>query len=157
MVIADDKELTRARNAAFRYLAGRPRSIAEVEAKLRSRGFEETIIGTVLSDLTSLGYVNDKTFAGQWAESRMRVRLFGKRRIERELIGKGVERDVVREELSDVFAPGLEQETAHKAAEKKLRTLTTSAPEVRKRRIAGFLERQGFSFEVIRAVLREIA
>ena len=155
-MIVDEKDLMRARNAAFRYLASRPRSTAEVEAKLRSRGVAQRTIGTVLSDLVRLGYINDKKFAGQWAESRMRVRLFGKRRIERELIDRGVERDVVQEELSGVFAPGLEQETARKAAEKKLRTLTISAPEIRKRRLAGFLERQGFSFEVIRTVLREV-
>ena len=153
----DEKELKRARNTAYRYLTYRTRTRAEIDAKLRGRGFPDGVIHAVLSDLDRLGYINDVTFAGQWAESRIRSRSFGRRRIERELVAKGIDREIVRRELSEVFTPGTEHATAKKAAERKLRALEGKEAGIRRRRLAGFLERKGFSYDIIRDVLNDLA
>jgi regulatory protein len=148
-----DKECTRATNIAYRYLSYRPRSYSEVEKKLRDKGFGDVTVGTVLSNLIRLGYVDDEKFADQWAQSRVRLRGLGRRRIEQELRDKGVDRDTARRVLDDVLTVDLEIETARRAAERKLTTMRTLDRETRRRRLAGFLERKGFSFAVIRQIL----
>ena len=148
-----DNECTRAKNIAYRYLSYRPRSYSEVEKKLRDKGFGDVTVRLVLSNLIRLGYIDDEKFADQWAQSRVRLRGLGRRRIEQELRDKGVDRVTVRRALDDVLTADLEIETARRAAERKLTTMRTLDRETRRRRLAGFLERKGFSFAVIRQIL----
>ena len=152
----ESKEVTLARNSAYRYLSYRPRSYAEVEQKLSDKGFGNAVVNTVLSYLVRLGYLNDEKFADQWVQSRVRLRGLGRRRIQQELRDKGVDREIVRRTLADVLTADLEVETARKAAEGKLRTMKSVDRETRRRRLAGFLERKGFSYDVIHDVLRNI-
>ena len=150
----NDKECTRAKNIAYRYLSYRPRSYAEVEKKLRDKGFGDVTVRTVLSNLTRLDYVDDEKFADQWAQSRVRLRGLGRRRIERELKDKGVDRETARRALDSVLTADLEIETAKRAVERKLTSMRALDRGTRRRRLAGFLERRGFSFSVIRHILK---
>ena len=152
---ADEKELARARNAAYRWLNSRPRSSAEIEAKLRDKGFDEAVIHTTLSGLVRLGYLDDEKFARLWAESRVRLRAFGRRRIDRELREKGIDPSIVREALDGVFTVDREIDIAEKAAAGKLKGMQRLDRETRRRRLAGFLERKGFPYDVIRDVLKK--
>ena len=156
--IADlkDKELTRAKNAAYRLLTYRPRSRKELEEKLREREFPEDIVEFVIDQCARLGYIDDARFAEQWARNRLRLRGFGRRRIEQELRNKGIDREIVRETIVEVVSAEEEHEAAKKAAEKKLRTMRAVEPQARRRRLAGFLERKGFSSEIIRSILHTV-
>ena len=151
-----DKQLARAKDTAYRFLSYRPRSRAEIETKLRDKEFDEAIVAAVLVDLARLGYVNDEQFARAWARGRIRLRGFGRRRIEQELKAKGVAPETIRDALAEVFGETNETETAMQVAEKKLRTLLHVDPVARMRRLAGLLERKGYAFAVIRDVLSTI-
>lgn len=152
----EEKIVTRAKNAAYRLLTYRPRSRAELEARLRDGDFPEPVVQEVIAGLVRLGYLNDLQFAAQWSASRVRLSGHGRRRIERELRGKGVDGDVIREALAGVFLATTEMETAQQTAEKKLNTMKLVDRETRRRRLAGFLERKGFSYDVIRSVLNTV-
>ena len=152
----EEKELTKARNTAYRLLTYRARSRKELEEKLKDREFSDAVIEAVVADLVRLGYVNDREFARQWTAGRIRLRCFGRRRIEQELRNKGISRDVIQETLSEVFEDVPEVDIAQQEAEKKLRSLARFAPEVRRRRLAGHLERRGFPSETIYDVLRRV-
>jgi regulatory protein len=151
----EEKTFVRAKNAAYRLLTYRPRSRAELIQKLQDKEFDQAVIEAVVADLVRLGYVNDRQFAEQWASSRVRLRAFGRRRIELELRNKGVERETISEALAAVFGAEPELGTAISAAEKKLNTMRSADRETRRRRLAGFLERKGYSFEIIRRVINE--
>jgi regulatory protein len=127
-----------------------------VEAKLRDKGFDEAVIQSAIASLFRLGYLDDEKFARMWAESRIRLSAFGRRRIERELRAKGVDPEIVRETLSGVFADDQEIDIAERAAARKVHVMKSLDRETRRRRIAGFLERKGFPYDVIRDVVRKI-
>lgn len=126
-----------------------------MEAKLRDKGFDEAVIQSALSGLIRLGYLDDEKFARLWAESRIRLRAFGRRRIERELREKGVDPAIVRETLAGVFADDQEVDIAERAAAGKVKGMQLLDRETRRRRLAGFLERKGFPYDVIRVVLKK--
>ena len=149
-----DKMFVRAKSEAYRLLTYRPRSCAELRQKLQAKTFNDAVIDAVLEFLAQLGYVNDSLFAEQFASSRIRLCGWGKRRIGRELGNKGIERQVINETLSRIFEHDTEIVTAKKAAERKLASMKSVDRKTRYRRLAGFLERRGFSFDVIRAILR---
>jgi regulatory protein len=150
----DEKAATRARNAAYRLLTLRPRSRRELEEKLRAKEFSDPVVEEVVKHCARLGYIDDRKFALQWAAYRARCRGYGRRRIEQELKRKGIGRELISEALTESVSSEQELEAAQQAAERKLRSLRTDDPEARRRRLAGFLERKGFSFEIIHAVLR---
>ncbi len=152
----NEKALMRARNAAYRLLTYRPRSRFELTTKLQEKDFDGAVVEAVLADMKRLGYINDRQFAEQWASGRVRLRGFGRRRIEQELRTKGIDRDVIAEALGQVFGVDTETETAYKEAEKKLNLMKTADRETKRRRLAGFLERKGFSYSIIRVVLQGI-
>ncbi len=149
-----EKEFTRAKNAAYRFLSYRPRSYAEVEKKLHDKGFNRTVVQDVLSDLVRLGYVDDEAFANQWVRGRVRLRQIGRHRIKQELKDRGLDSEVIRRVLGGVLTADLEIETARQAAERKLSTMKALDRETRRRRLAGFLERKGFSYDVIGGILK---
>jgi regulatory protein len=152
----NEKELARARDAAYRHLSYRPRSREEVRRKLQEKGFSGPLVDAVLSGLERLGYVNDREFALQWARARIRLRSFGKRRIEQELRDRGIDRDLIQDALSEAFEAASELELARAEAEKKMKTLVRFRPEVRRRRVAGLLERKGFPASVVYSVIKEL-
>jgi regulatory protein len=153
---AQDTFLKRAKNTAYRYLTIRSRSCSELAQKLRDREFPPSIISSVIDHLEKLGYLNDEQFAREWVATRVRSRGLGRRRLEQELRMKGVRPDIIRDTLGTLFDDASEADIARREADRKLRTLTRFEPEVRRRRLAGFLERKGFSSEIIHTILRTV-
>ncbi len=152
----NDTQLSRAKNAAYRFLTLRPRSSTEVKEKLKDKGFDTSVVDAVLADLARLDYVNDHHFAHQWAAARVRLQGFGRRRIERELREKGVGPDIIRETLASIMSDDSEMRAARGTAERKLKTLRSVDRETRRRRLAGLLERKGYSYDVIRTILTDM-
>jgi regulatory protein len=151
-----DRDIKRARNIAYRYLTIRPRSCREVERKLGDRGFSPAVVSAVVSHLLRLGSLNDEEFARQWGAGRLRTKGLGRRRIEQELRVRGIDRDTIDAVVTDLLKESAEIDIARKEAERKLSTLGRFEPEVRKRRLAGFLERKGFGAEIIRSIIRTV-
>jgi regulatory protein len=98
--------------AALRLLNYRFRSVAEMERKLRDRGFSSSEIADEIERLTDERWLDDLRFAREYALSKLRGRK-GVRRIERELRDFGVAAEVIREALDD--AAEEEDESVHLA------------------------------------------
>ena len=81
---------SRARESAFRMLARREHSRAELRLKLVARGFAEDLIDTLLQDLQNERAQSDERFAESLLSSRLRVG-YGPLRIRMELKDKGVD------------------------------------------------------------------
>ena len=79
-------------NTAWRFLARRERTEAEVRARLERNDVEAPLIDEVLDELMSGGYVDDAGYATRFAEDRRNLDGWGADRIERRLRELGVER-----------------------------------------------------------------
>ena len=137
-------------------LAIRARSAQELTRWLAKKGCDPEHAGAAVAQLTSLGLVDDAALARSFARSRAVGRGMSRRRIQAELARRGVARDLVDAAIVEVMLDeGLDERTlAEAAARKKLRSLARCAPIVRRRRLAGFLGRQGFPPGLIRDLLR---
>lgn len=148
---------TRAREAALTLLRYRPRSRAELTARLRRRGFAISTIGALLAELAEGGLLDDRRFARLWAESRVAAGRSGPHRVRAELRLKGVASEVIDEALGAAFGPDQERDLAAAVAERYLPRLRALPAEVRFRRLVGLLRRRGFSGSVIAPILRRHA
>ena len=140
---------------ALNYLSYRPRSREEVRRYLRRKETPPEIIEAALARLDRLDFVNDRTFAGFWIESREQFSPRGARALKNELRLKGVERDVVDELVDDE----LDEERALRAGRKKAISLV-NVPEIDyatfRNRLGSFLQRRGFGYEVATKTVRTL-
>ena len=152
-LVAKD-EVGRATGAALNLLARRPRSSQEVRTRLKQKGFAEPAVDEALTRLEGWRYLDDADFARYWVENREANRPRGRRLLEQELRHKGVDREIARSAIDaaepDEFAAALDLATG------KMRSYSSLDPQVARRRLAGFLGRRGYGFDVIGPVLQRV-
>jgi len=138
---------------ALRFLDYRPRSEAELRNFLVQRDYSTAITERTLEKLRSLNYLNDETFARNWARSRTETRGYGPKRIEQELRTKDIGEALIREVMGETFGQGDESAKAKSILEKRFKSKQFSDPKML-RRAAAFLQRRGYSNKVISDLLK---
>jgi len=149
----------KARSYALRLLAMGDRTVKELESKLRRKGFPEDIVGEVLAEMMSSGYLDDEKLAARFAENSAESWGIGPYRIRAELSRRGVPGSVIEQALRRAFEGEREGEVALALARTWLERHGMSLGRdegVARRRLYGFLARRGFSSEVIERALREV-
>ncbi len=144
-------EVERATEAALTFVAYRPRAEREVRDRLRRREFAPAAIDAAIERLRGWRYLDDRAFAEYWVENRAEHAPRGRRALEAELRAKGVDRDVTGDVLEQVELN--EEDAALELARKRLPRLAALDEPTQRRRLAAFLGRRGYSWDVIRPVL----
>lgn len=139
-------------DAASRYLAYRPRSVFEVKTRLRQRGFDQPTIEAVLQELRRNGSLDDLAFASFWRDNRQSFSPRSGLLLGRELRAKGVPKGVVTEVVSGLD----EEDSAYRAAAKRAKRLDRTDFTEFRGRLAPFLRRRGFSYQVIEHTVRRL-
>ncbi|HEX4744999.1 MAG TPA: RecX family transcriptional regulator [Candidatus Limnocylindria bacterium] len=139
-------------DAAVRYLANRPRSVAEIRRHLRTKRYSDTAIDRAVDQLRAQRYIDDEAFARYWVEQRERFRQKGERALVSELLGKGVPRETIDLVLGE-RDPDADVKQAREAIRRPITRWQTLEEGERKRKIHQFLVARGFSYDTIEAVL----
>lgn len=153
-------------DAAARFLEVRPRSVGEVRHKLLGLGYRETLVEATLERLTTLGYLDDASFARAWVESRDRARPRGEYALRRELALKSVDRALVDEVLAarqeaatmaGGAGSGVDEAAAERLLRKKLPAILREPDRRRQQsRAYALLARAGFGPDVCGSVSRAV-
>jgi regulatory protein len=146
----------RAREAALNLLSYRPRAVAELQRRLREKGFEPDVCEGVVAELRERGLLDDNSFAEQFIRDRLRFRPRGPQLLLHELRTRGVDWETARATVDEVWQEEdvTEVDLARQAADR----WTARAGETRlraRRRLFNFLARRGFSAESVREVVEE--
>jgi len=147
----EDRDRKNALTHAMRLLAARDHGRAELEGKLKKKGFDPQAIASVMKRLDQLGLLNDRSFAGSCMAGMSRRRPEGKFKTRARLKQKGVSDEIIEETLA-----GYDQsELCRNAAERKLRTLS-GPPETVKKKLTTFLRNRGFDWSTIKETVNEL-
>ena len=143
---------------ALNMLALRARSSRELSRSLIQKGEPADLVARVIDRLTEQGLLDDAAFAESFTRSKVLGARQSKRRVQQGLAKKGVSRAVGDAAIASVFeAENVDQRAlVLQAARKKLRALAREEPEVRRRRLYGFLARRGYEVDDINAVMAEL-
>lgn len=136
---------------ALNFISYRPRSIAEVQRRLRKHEVSEETIEAVIERLKTNGLLNDADFAKRWVEDRAVFRPRGARALRAELRLKGMADGVIDETLQSID----EHSLARQAAQKKMRALQNLDWDTFRNKLSAHLARRGFSYEICAEVSRE--
>jgi regulatory protein len=136
------------------YLAYRPRSEAEIRSYLLRRGYPPDVSDHVLEKLRSSRYVDDGSFARNWALTKAQSRGYGPRKIEQELRTKGILPSVIRQVIQETLDHCDEKTQAKKLLAKRFHRENFRDLKTLRRAIA-FLQHRGYSDDVISDLLRD--
>jgi regulatory protein len=150
----DQEALKIAKSQTFKHLSYRDRSKKEVALYLEKRGHTPSVIQTTLQELEKLNYINDHRFAMEWGRCLVEVKRFGKKRLQHELLARGVSSSIIETALTDLYNSHPEQDLALACVNKKLASLHGLEPEKKSRRLAQYLQRRGFSQDIIYETLK---
>ena len=147
----DSDSFQRASAAALRFLSHRPRSEAEVRARLQ-RGFSPQVVDRVVEALADRDMVDDSKFAELWRDSRASLSPRSAAAIRRELTAKGVAGEIVDDAVRDID----DLDGAYRAGHRVARRLQRADFSTFRRGLWGYLRRRGFSGSVARHTIARL-
>lgn len=155
LLLIDENRKYHLKQKAFNFLGRRLHTSYELKIKLRQKGYEKEMIDSVLTELEENKLINDKDFAYQFADEKIRIKLWGKSKIAAELAKKGVSREIVSEVLYEKFPQGNDLDSAIELAEKKTAAFSFKKlpKEKQKARLFSFLSSRGYDFDTIKQVV----
>lgn len=142
---------------ALRLLAGRDYTKLALVRKLRQRGFSAEQAQHAADRLTTAGYLQEQRYAERFVAASRESGRFTGIRLRQELQRRGVPAEIAEQALQDAPPDAeYEQEQARGLVLRRYPGIELQqADERERRRIAGFLQRRGYSSAVIRNVLRQ--
>lgn len=148
------EEQLKVNNHALRLLAYRQRSEKEIEIALRRKDYEEENINYTLDYLKRNKYINDEYFAKSFIADKQNLNGYGYQRIKYELIKKGIDKEIIESYL--INDSDEEFELALNIGRKKLKSYSNQDKNAIWRKLGGFLQRRGYSYEIVSKVLRTL-
>lgn len=142
-----------AKSSAIRYLSLKLHSEREVQNKLENEGFDHKTIDSVIEELKSIGYINDKIYVQKFIYDRSKLKPKAKKMLKFELLSKGISESIIDEILNEWEVD--EETVANNLIKKKFGKYNFEDENVIKK-IYSFLRHRGYSFEIIDSITKNI-
>lgn len=149
----DELKRQEAFDVAWRFLAHRDRTEAEVRRHFTKKRVDPALVEEVVAALLEGGYVNDADFARRFGEDRRNLDGWGAERIERRLAELGVDRGLIRAAVGE--GDHDELTAACELLARRFPVLPQTPRDLE--RALGFLVRKGYELELAHDALRRHA
>lgn len=139
----------RAKLRCMNLLKSKDYTVAQLRQKLKQGNYPEAVIEEALAYVASFHYTDDCRYAQDFINTHSATR--SRRKIENDLLGKGIAKDVIIRAWEQWEEAGNEQDEDAQIAEllNKKHFDSENADQREMQRIYGFLARRGFSTEKI--------
>ena len=148
--LEDTVNIRRAYNCAVSLLSRRDHSKKELLQKLREKGHSDGA-DIAIQKLCDSGYVDDERFCRLYASELVRLKGYGKRRVEQELYRKGVDREIIYNILEEI---SFDSDTLSDIIKRKY--LSKMTDEKSRQKAFNALMRLGYTYSEIRDALKNI-
>jgi len=155
-------------NRALRFLSFRPRSEKEIKdyfSKIKNQKskikIKDETINSIIKKLKEKKFLNDEEFTRLWIESRLRYKPRSISLIKRELLFKGVDKDVIDAQISNFQSASWrtisnELEMAKKLIEKRVQRYKNLPRQEIYQKLGRFLAGKGFNWDTIKKSIDEV-
>ncbi len=142
----------------MKWLALRELTERQLRQRLAARQVSAGSIDEVVGALKSNGALDDRRTALAAARTDALVKRHGRSRVTQHLAVLGIERDLARRVVQEVFAEIDEQELLERALARRLGKTRRSVKDAAEyRKLYGYLVRQGFEPSAVATLLRQRA
>lgn len=151
--IVKKAEFQKTLDKLLRFATLRPRSEKEVKDYFKRKRIHESIHKELFNRLNRLELVDDEKFAQWWVEQRQSFKPRSKRILNNELRIKGIKKEIIEEVLQNTEIDELS--LAKKELEKKEYKWKGIDSQKARQKMAEFLLRKGFNWEVVEKVIKK--
>ncbi|MDY0235144.1 MAG: RecX family transcriptional regulator [Gudongella sp.] len=152
-LLKDKDDIKKAKNRAYNYLSYRQRTCAEMKKYLESKDFNNQTVENTISTLLVEGYLDDYKFAETFLLEKSSLKGYGPYRIKHELRNKGINDNII-ESILDIYEEDIEELT--RLVLSKYKNILNEERDIIYRKVGGFLQRRGHSYDTIKKVLNKI-
>lgn len=143
---------------AFRLLSYKPRTIVEMRGRLLEKEWADAeTVELVINRLQELNYLNDETYASNFASSRLSMKPLGPARLRRDLQLRKLPPETVEATLTEAYAERPEEDLIASALAKRIRLKGFPTDRAGRGKLIAWLMRRGFSYDLAMRKLREIS
>lgn len=137
---------------ALKSLKSRFKSVRELRNLLLKKEYPQEYVEKAIEKLLQQGYLNDKSFAKAYINEQMITTSKGPRKIEKELLDKGVSSSIITEEIS-IFTKEEQVPKIEKVANRLIRSNRSRGGFVLRKKIVHDLQTLGYDISIIDEVL----
>ncbi|NLC38355.1 MAG: regulatory protein RecX [Clostridia bacterium] len=138
---------------ALKYLSRRMHTKKELAVKLQSKGYDEETVKNIIKYCEERKYIFDEDYAAFWIEYRCRFKPVGRYYLRRELLQKGIAEEILERKLAELFPEERELDLLKLLIQYR----SQSYPyRERPRSLFRFLQRRGFSYELVQRAYKEL-
>ncbi|MGD9366123.1 MAG: regulatory protein RecX [Desulfobacteraceae bacterium] len=142
-------------NKAFRILARRDHSRAELTRKLAEHGYDGQSIQSVINECQRLGYLDDKRFAYTYCEQLLR-KGYGPIVIQQKLYAKGLPAGIIKECVASHCDESVQLDVCRRVLAKKTKNFSDEITLLNARaKHQRFLLGRGFSSQIACQIIEE--
>ena len=153
--LADEDNYIKFKNTALRTIERTYKSEKELRDKLALKGFEDHIIKRTINFLREYNLLNDTNYAKMYVKDRSKNQ--GKKKIKYTLLQKGIDENIIEEELDKLDKDEI-SEVVHEMALKKYKVLCKRESDEYKlsQKLYRFLMGKGYDYDLIKDVVKSI-
>lgn len=153
--IAESENYIKCKESALRMIERNFKTEKEVKDKLKLKGYDDDSIENSVRFLKEYNFVNDRAYTKAFINDKLKT--MGSQKIKYSLIQKGIAKEVIEEELSDLNKEN-EKSVALNIAKKKLSAIKNKEND--KYKISGklyrFLISKGYESNIINDIVKEV-
>lgn len=135
-------------------ISRRFKSTYELKELLKRKEYPEDLIDIAIDKLTKQGYLNDKSFTKSYINTAIMTSNKGPRKIERELIDKKIDKNIIYEEIV-VFTEDIQKEKINKLINKGIKANNSRGGIVLKQKIFNDIKNLGYDIDIINLVISD--
>jgi regulatory protein len=151
-----ETDIKRAEKYCLRLLAARARTEKEVSGRLEAKGFSGVCRVKVLKKLIDNKLIDDAVFASDWIESRIKYKPRSRALIKRELLEKGIKKEIVEQAISGVGEILNDRNMSARIVERQLPELDGLDGEKKKEKLFRTLLMRGFDMETAEEAVNSV-
>ena len=153
--LADEDNYIKCKNSALKIIERTYKSEKELRDKLVLKGYDDHIIKLTINFLREYNLLNDTNYAKMYVKDRSRNQ--GKNKIKYKLIQKGIDENIIEEELNKIYKDEIKK-VVYEMALKKYRVLSKRENDNYKltQKLYRFLMGKGYDYDLIKDVVKSI-
>ncbi len=152
--VLESENTNKALNYTLHLLSYRQRSEKEVRDRLREKEYLDHQIEYALGYCLENNYLNDYEFACSYVRDKAKINKHGPQRIRHDLRFKGVDDDIIAQALEENYEN--EYDIAFELASKQVEKYKDDDRQKKYRKLGSFLQRRGYSYDIVNSILREL-
>lgn len=100
--IQHSEDYQKIKDAIYRYLSGRDHASFELKQKVMKKGFDASLIDSVLDEFDQKGLLNDEVFAKKFAADKSEFKRWGPVKIKQALYKKGISKPIAEKVIQNL-------------------------------------------------------